>query len=94
MDLFSLAEVDPHSGEYSLAYGLRDVLMPALIVGVQSDILFPLWQQKQMANALREAGNKSVAFYTLDSIYGHDTFLIDVANVGAALKGHLEQSQV
>ncbi|PFH36122.1 putative homoserine O-acetyltransferase [Besnoitia besnoiti] len=92
MDHFTLEELDTETGELSLEYGLRQVRMPALVIGVKSDILFPLWQQKQMAHALRRAGNNSVAFYTLDSIYGHDTFLIDVANVGGAVKGHLEQT--
>ncbi|EPR58073.1 putative homoserine O-acetyltransferase [Toxoplasma gondii TgCatPRC2] len=92
MDHFTLEEPLGTTGELSLEYGLRRVRMPALVIGVKSDILFPIWQQKQMAHSLQRAGNRSVAFYTLDSIYGHDTFLIDVANVGGAVKGHLEQS--
>ncbi|PHJ22384.1 homoserine o-acetyltransferase [Cystoisospora suis] len=92
MDHFSLEERDESTGQLSLEYGLRRVLMPALVIGVKSDILFPLWQQKLMAHTLKQTGNDSVAFYTLDSIYGHDTFLIDFANVGAAIKGHLEQT--
>jgi hypothetical protein len=31
-------------------------------------------------------GNNSVTFYELNSIYGHDTFLLDVVAVGAAVK--------
>ncbi|CBZ50486.1 putative homoserine O-acetyltransferase [Neospora caninum Liverpool] len=92
MDHFSLEEPVGPTGELSLEYSLRRVRMPALVIGVKSDILFPIWQQKQLAHSLQRAGNKSVAFYTLDSIYGHDTFLIDVANVGGAVKGHLEQN--
>ncbi len=30
-------------------------------------------------------------YYELDALFGHDTFLLDVAGVGAAVKGHLEQ---
>lgn len=57
---------------------------------MQSDILIPSWQQKELASKLKEAGNDSVAYYELDALYGHDTFLLDVHNVGAAVKGHLE----
>ncbi len=31
-------------------------------------------------------GNNSVTYYELTSMYGHDTFLLDVNNVGAAMK--------
>ncbi|PVU85688.1 hypothetical protein BB560_006946 [Smittium megazygosporum] len=73
-----------------LIAGLKNVQMPTLVLGVQSDILFPSAQQKEIANALRLAGNKQVTYYELDSIFGHDTFLLDIANVGAAVKGHLD----
>ncbi|PVU94190.1 hypothetical protein BB561_002737 [Smittium simulii] len=75
-----------------LVAGLESVTMPALIIGVQTDILFPSSQQKEMAKILKLSGNKSVTYYELDSLYGHDTFLIDLVNVGAAIKGHLDHS--
>lgn len=31
-------------------------------------------------------GNDSVTFYELNSIYGHDTFLLDLNGVGAGVK--------
>ena len=31
-------------------------------------------------------GNSKVTYYELNSIYGHDTFLLDINNVGAAIK--------
>ena len=31
-------------------------------------------------------GNEHVKFYEINSLYGHDTFLLDVNNVGAAVK--------
>ncbi|KAJ2549584.1 homoserine O-acetyltransferase [Coemansia sp. RSA 1933] len=79
---------DEISGD--LVAGVKDAMQPALILGVQSDILFPVKQQKEIADILRRAGNTRVSYYELDAMYGHDTFLIDVVNVGAAIKGHLE----
>lgn len=73
-----------------LVEGMSSIKMPTLVLGVQSDILFPVWQQKEIAECLRQAGNKEVTYYELDSIYGHDTFLIDRVSVGGAVKGHLE----
>ncbi|KAF8339212.1 Alpha/Beta hydrolase protein [Cantharellus anzutake] len=62
---------------------------PTLILGVQSDILFPVEQQRELADALRMAGNDRVVYYELGGVWGHDTFLIDVANVGGAIRGFL-----
>ncbi|KAJ1941373.1 homoserine O-acetyltransferase [Linderina macrospora] len=75
-----------------LVKGVKNAMQPTLVLGVQSDILFPVKQQKEIADILRRAGNKRVTYYELDAMYGHDTFLIDVANVGAAIKGHLENT--
>ncbi|KAJ2801503.1 Serine O-succinyltransferase, partial [Coemansia guatemalensis] len=78
--------------EDDLVAGVSDVMQPALVLGVQSDILFPVKQQKEIADILRRAGNTKVTYYELDALYGHDTFLIDFVTVGAAIKGHLENS--
>lgn len=64
--------------------------MPTLVMGCKSDVLFPIWQQRQIAETLRSIGNQYVVYYELDTLYGHDTFLIDVNTVGAAVKGHME----
>jgi homoserine acetyltransferase len=59
-----------------LAAGLRPLAWtPTLILGVQSDILFPVEQQREMADALRMAGNDQVSYYELGGVWGHDTFL-------------------
>ena len=48
---------------------------PTLILGVQSDILFTIEQQREVADALRMTGNKNVSYYELGGVWGHDTFL-------------------
>lgn len=74
----------------SLAEGLRALKdTPTLILGVQSDFLFPVEQQREVADALKMAGNKDVVYYELGGVWGHDTFLIDVQNVGGAIRGFL-----
>ena len=54
-------------------YPLRKI--PTLVLGVQSDILFSVDQQREVADALRMAGNKEVSYYELGGVWGHDTFL-------------------
>lgn len=67
--------------------------IPTLIVGVASDILFPAWQQREVAATLKEAGNKSVTHVELGediSLFGHDSFLLDVQNIGGSVKRFLD----
>jgi homoserine acetyltransferase len=74
----------------ALIKGMSSIQMPTLILGVQTDLLFPVWQQKEIAQLLKMAGNKNVTYYELDSNYGHDSFLLLTNEVGGAVKGHLE----
>lgn len=78
--------VDMEKEMHDIVGALKNVKMPALILGAQSDILFPVWQQKEIADCLTSAGNTSVSYYELAAKYGHDTFLIDLVNVGGAIK--------
>jgi homoserine O-acetyltransferase len=62
---------------------------PTLVLGVASDILFPAWQQREIYNALQAAGNQNVSHVELGedkSLFGHDTFLLDLEHVGGAIK--------
>jgi homoserine acetyltransferase len=60
----------------SLAEGLKPLAhIPSLVLGVQSDILFTVEQQRELTDALRMAGNERVSYYELGGVWGHDTFL-------------------
>lgn len=48
----------------------------AMTIGVHTDILFPIQQQRQIADGLRAGGTDS-HFVGLDSPQGHDAFLVD-----------------
>ena len=72
MDLFDVAD---HGG--SVNAGLAKIhAKRTLVVGVTTDILFPLEQQRQIAEGLEKSG-REVVFEALDSAYGHDSFLVD-----------------
>ncbi|MEW9572860.1 homoserine O-acetyltransferase [Rhodanobacter sp. Si-c] len=60
----------------------------ALVIGVSTDILFPLEQQEQIAEGLEAAG-AAVDFVALDSPQGHDAFLVDIENYSRAIAGFL-----
>ena len=65
---------------------------PILVMGVASDILFPAWQQREIAETLKAAGNRSVTHVELGedtSLFGHDTFLLDLQHIGGNLRNFL-----
>lgn len=66
--------------------------IPSLVLGVASDILFPAWQQREVAETLKRAGNRSVTHVELGedrSLFGHDTFLLDLDGVGGEIQRFL-----
>ncbi len=86
MDLFDVAD---HGG--SVNAGLARVhAKRTLVVGVTTDILFPLEQQRQIADGLVKAG-REVMYKELDSIYGHDSFLVDAERFGPVVAEFFSQ---
>ena len=47
------------------------------VIGVTTDLLFPLQQQRELAEGLAQ-GCASVSFTELESVNGHDSFLVDM----------------
>ncbi|KAK9465370.1 Alpha/Beta hydrolase protein [Lipomyces arxii] len=67
---------------------------PVFVLGVESDILFPSWQQQEIVDVLKEGGNECVEHVELGSdvsLYGHDTFLLSLEDVGNPVKMFLEK---
>ncbi len=72
-DLFDLAE---HGG--SLDAGFRKMKIDrALVIGVETDLLFPLRQQRELAAGLM-AADVDTKFVALNCIKGHDSFLVEM----------------
>jgi homoserine O-acetyltransferase len=74
---------DVGRGRGGVEAALGRVTARALVAGVDSDRLYPLEQQQQVADAL------GVPLQVISSPYGHDGFLIEVEAVGALLRGLL-----
>ncbi|WP_130620470.1 homoserine O-acetyltransferase MetX [Dyella amyloliquefaciens] len=84
-DWFDIAEY----GNGSVMEGLKRIrIEQAMVIGVSTDILFPLEQQEQIADGLRAAGAE-VDFVALNSPQGHDAFLVDIPNYSRAIGGFL-----
>ena len=77
MDWFDIAL----HGKSTLDSLSKTKLEKALVLGVASDTLFPLQQQKEIAEGLSQAGTK-VQYKELNCIQGHDSFLVDIETFG------------
>jgi homoserine O-acetyltransferase len=72
-DLFDVAD---HGG--SVEAGLARIEAERVgIIGVDTDFLFPLHQQQELARLLA-AGGRDVQLTELSSLQGHDAFLVDM----------------
>jgi homoserine O-acetyltransferase len=64
-------------------------LTNALVLGVKTDTLFPISQQKELAECL-SSGSTKVIYKSLDCIQGHDSFLVDIEIFTKEIKCFLE----
>ncbi len=85
MDQFDLA--DHGAGSLAAAFG-KFRLKRALVIGVETDLLFPIDQQREIAEHLRAPG-REVEFHAFPSLQGHDAFLVDLARFEPAIGGFL-----
>ncbi len=58
------------------------------VISVTTDQLFPPRQQELLANALTAAGVET-SYTVVDSLKGHDAFLVDIERMGAAITQYL-----
>jgi homoserine O-acetyltransferase len=86
MDRFDLSAHGEH-----VAVLRRAGLERALVIGVQSDLLFSHAEQEALARTLTDAG-VATRFSSLECIQGHDSFLIDLDTFGREIGGFLRSS--
>lgn len=80
--------MDSHNigrGRGPIETALKKVEARTLVVGIASDILFPVKEQKQIAENI-DGG----IYAEIDSPYGHDGFLIETKKITELLKKHLD----
>ena len=68
-----------------LKASLASIQTPTFIIGINSDILCPLAEQKLM-----EAHMPNATLVAIDSMYGHDGFIIETAQITTHLKAWLQ----
>ncbi|MFJ2902041.1 hypothetical protein [Streptomyces sp. NPDC087212] len=73
---------DVGRGRGGVRAALRRVRARALVAGVDSDRLYPLYQQGELAALIPSADGLRV----IDSPYGHDGFLIETGQVAPLVR--------
>ena len=79
MDLHDIAR-----GRGTAVKALARFAGPAMTASVTSDFLYPAHQQAEMARVLRAAG-ATCEHHTIDSVFGHDGFLVEHDKLGPML---------
>ena len=69
-----------------MAAALRGCTVPVVVGGITSDRLYPLRLQQELADLLPTCAGLNV----VDSIYGHDGFLVETEAVGELIRQTLE----
>ena len=83
MDYFDLT-----NGNGSLGAAMEPARARFLVISFSSDWLYPSYQSQEIVRALRSR-NRDVAYVELESNYGHDSFLVDVAEQAELVRGFL-----
>ncbi len=83
MDLHDLAR-----GRGSVERAMSLVDMANLTIGINSDILYPPYQQEHLSRLLHRDGLVN-EYVEIDSIHGHDAFLIHFDEVGEPIRRFL-----
>jgi homoserine O-acetyltransferase len=83
--------MDSHNlgrGRGGLENALAQIKAKTVVIGIRTDILFPLSEQNTIATLIPEA-----SFHIIDSRYGHDGFLIEFEKITNLLLPFLQTGQ-
>lgn len=76
-------------GRISTEAALQQIKAKALVIGLDTDILFPLSEQKFLAEKIPDA-----AFVSIHSIYGHDGFLLEFEQIEKVIKNFISKEKI
>ncbi len=77
-------------GFSSYEEGVRRIQSKLLMIGINSDMLFPVHQQKEVVRILRYA-NPDIYYEEVESLYGHDAFLVEKEQVSTLVGEFLRE---
>jgi homoserine O-acetyltransferase len=84
----ALSRHDVGRGRGGVAAALRGCPVPVVVGGITSDRLYPLRLQEELAELLPGCSTLQI----VDSIYGHDGFLVESEAVGELVRQTLDRA--
>lgn len=81
---YAMDDYDIGEGRGGVSRALAKMTMPALVLGIPSDVLYPESEQQALAEELPEA-----EYVRISSPHGHDAFLIEYPQLAARLRRFL-----
>jgi homoserine O-acetyltransferase len=82
----AMDDYDITDGRGRLAEVLRGLTMPALVMGINSDVLYPEHEQRELVSHLPKA-----QYVRINSPHGHDAFLIEFPQVAVRVRRFLDE---
>ncbi len=89
---FLSKSMDSHNvgrGRPGLKAALGQIRASTLVIGVSSDLLFPLAEQKYLAASI-----PSAEFTAIDSMYGHDGFLLEYEQISERILAFIGKENI
>jgi homoserine O-acetyltransferase len=83
----SMDSHDVSRGRATLENALQQVRAKTLVIGIESDILFPLCEQELLASLIPDA-----SLEIIHSLYGHDGFLLEFKQIEQLVKHFISHS--
>jgi homoserine O-acetyltransferase/O-succinyltransferase len=77
-------------GRGGLESAMARVRVPTLVLGITSDMLYPIYQQRQIHHLLARHGTPT-ELVEIDSPHGHDAFLINLDQVAEPIGTFLDE---
>lgn len=78
---------DLSRGRGTLNEVLEGIRIPILQIGITSDLLFPIKEQRRIADHLY-----NVHYHEIESLYGHDGFLTETEKINELIDGFLNEN--
>ncbi len=77
-------------GYNSYEVGVRQITAKVMMIGLRTDMLFPVHQQKEVVKILKTSNN-DVFYKEVETVYGHDAFLLEKEQISDIIRNFLNE---
>lgn len=94
--LYLLKAMDSHDigrNRGGIKKAIESIQAHVLSIAISDDLLYPAQHQEEVVAMMKAAG-KNVEYHYIDSIYGHDGFLVEFVKIGPLVESYLNEQYV